>query len=163
MPLTRAILDPILVSLVGETLKKVSRDGATVDGTNADVSIGIAMALFGMGLTAANPLAVTDDELAAVAASDLNRIIQVGRVEILDNVLSNWAKTNATAGTDNKQDWATLRNSIEISAARLRRQVEDQFGVGAGPIPLISTPSGPFAAGQNRLDGWAYDDDLSGW
>lgn len=157
MPLTRAILDPILVSLVGETLVLVNRDGTTVDGTNPDVSIGIGMALLGLGLPVADLRAVADAEILAVADSDQRRLVKVAQAEILENILSNWALPNSTAGTDNKQDYGGLRNAIEISAARLWRQIEENFGLGAGPLPMISTPSNPYSVAWDRLsgdDGW---------
>lgn len=163
MALTRPNLDAALVRICGPTLTKVGRDGTTVDGTNVDLSIGIGMALLAMERDVADISSVTTSELSGVTGGDVKLLIDVSRVEIYENILSNWAQPDETAGTDNEQLNGKLRDSIEKTVTRWKAELRDNYGIGTGSPPSIDGGIGTLEVGsydQNTADRLS---DLTGW
>lgn len=161
MPMTRANLDRVLIRIEGDMLAEVGRDGTTIDGTNQDLSIGIALALMRMGKPVADMLSVTDEELAELTGLDQPMLIDIARCEVLENVLSNWVEADWVVGTDNEQRKGQLRESIRKQIADWKAQNERKYGVGdgAGTIATTSGGLGTLSAGSIDLNFAARVDD----
>lgn len=129
MALTRTTFDRVMTIRVGPLLTLVGLSGA--DLTQA-YSLCIAEALGSIGLPVADPTVVIDAELVTIEGINQKQAIEIAVLSGLELVLSRWTKPNATAGTDNRQEQGTLRNSIEITVARMKRDLKIEFGYGLG-------------------------------
>lgn len=135
MAFTRAQIETLLVRRCGKRLALVGLDGATADGTNADLADPIRAGLASVGVDAADPTDPTDADLAAVASADLPQLLDVAELRALESALGNWDLCDEQAGTD-KQDWAKVGELLQKQIQALRDQLRDLYGLGAPGLSI---------------------------
>jgi hypothetical protein len=142
MPLTLAILDSILVPRCGGTLALAGLDGVTVDGTNVALLDPIRQGLASLGIATATVGVVDDDDLLPITADTLDQLLDVAELRALESALGWLDQPDQMADTDNQQSLGKLRDSIETTVARRRKQVEKQYGYGAASLANITIDLG---------------------
>lgn len=102
MALTRADFEAVLVKRCGAALAKVSLDGTTIDGTNADLADPIRTAVRAMGYVVADPIDPADADLADVPATRYEALFDLAELRALETVLANWTGVDEKFGQDSQ-------------------------------------------------------------
>lgn len=129
MSLTRAQVETIIVRRRGKMLARVGLDGATMNGTNADLADPIAASIRLLGLSVVDPTSPADADLAPVMPGDYDQLFDVAEYFALGNCLGNWAKVTQQAGTD-RQDLSDLLTELRAQLKDLRQDLKEQYGFG---------------------------------
>lgn len=128
--LTRPAAEVAVIAGCGGILARAKLDGATVDGTNASLTDPLRRGLASLGYGVATLGAVTNTDLLPVDSDSFDQFRDVAILSALEDALGNLAQPDQMADTDNQQWLGKLRDSIEASVARKRKQVERQHGYG---------------------------------
>ncbi len=94
--MTRAVTDPLILSRVGTFLRKVGKDGTTVNGTNTDLSQILAWSVRRMGGTTASLAACSDLELSTINSDDA--LLDLAEIRALELVQSNYVGADIKVG-----------------------------------------------------------------
>lgn len=133
MALTRASVEAILVHRCRRMLTAAGLDGTTVDGSNADLNDGIGWAIRQLGGTVASIGAVSDSDLAAIAESDTDALLDLAELRALENALGNLDLVDIKEGPE-QQALGQIGVRLERAIARKRAQIERDHGIGLGTI-----------------------------
>jgi hypothetical protein len=125
MPLTRQQVEKILINRAGRRMTFVGMDGATTDGTNADLSDPIATALFAMGVSIADFSMPADGDLVNVA--DYAQLLDRAELRLLENVLGNMNMVTITVGS-RSESLSQFSQELEALITRKQRTVENNYG-----------------------------------
>lgn len=134
MPITRAAVESTLVNMCGGILTKAGLDGTTVDGSNASLTSPIRQALASLGFATATLGVVVEADLLPITWETLDQLLEVAELRALESALGNLNQPDQMADTDNQQWLGKLRESIEDTVARKRKQVERQYGYGLSSL-----------------------------
>jgi hypothetical protein len=140
MTLTRAAVEAILIRRCGRLLTAAGLDGSTIDGTNADLNDPIGWAARQCGLSLTSITTVTDDELAALADDDTDKLLDLAELRTLETIAENPDVTTRQA--DGAQvDLSDVDTKLHRLIERKQARIERLYGIG------YTT----FSAGVNRL------------
>ena len=134
MAMTRAEAESVLIRRCGKMLAAAGLDGTTADGTNADLSDPLGVALRHLGFSPASLTTVATSDLSAVDASNVVEFLDVASLAAMRAALNNWAEPDQTAGQDNRQDLGKLRESLRLTVAAEEKRLADlyNYGVASG-------------------------------
>lgn len=140
MSLTRAAVEGILLVRVGPRLAMpevgltITPDPATgrVECLTGPLLEGLRAA----GVGPADPLDVTDADLAGVAAAAVPRLLDLAELRALEDALGRWTEPDQTAGPSNSYSLGSLYAAFEKTVERKRAEVQRRYGVG------LSSPVG---------------------
>jgi hypothetical protein len=140
----RANVERLLVKRVGGWMSKASLDATTVDGTNDDLDDPIAWALGKLDVTLATWGAPVDADLASVATSDGDALIDLAEYRLLQNILGNFTKVDVSspAGAAQLDD---LGQRIERRLKTLQATIAADYGI------AVVAVSGTLAGGTLTL------------
>lgn len=96
MTMTRAVVDPLILSRVGVFLAKVGKDGTTANGTNADLAQILSWCVRRMGGSTASLALCTDLELSTINSDDA--LLDLAEVRALELVQSNYIGADVKVG-----------------------------------------------------------------
>lgn len=130
----RSQIEKVLIRRCGRQMAYAKMDATTEDGTNVDLSDPIATGLGSLGYVPGDPSSVTDGDLSSVQSADFNQLLEVAEWRCLESVLGNRASPDQMADTDNQQWHGKFFEALDKRVARLRKQIEDQYGVGLSPL-----------------------------
>jgi len=141
--LTIAIIVAELFVRLGPYLKRVGLDGTVADGTNFALRGPIQRAIWSLGLSTADPIAVLDADVAGVAGLTLERLLDVAELKALEACWGNWPEVDQQAGEE-RQDLSQLADRLERRIRFLSDRTAGPYGTGMGIGP------GPVASGLIR-------------
>lgn len=130
MALTREEVEVILIGRVGKLLTAAGLDGATQDGTNADLTDALASAARRIGVPLASLAALTDADLSALADSDLDQYLSLAELALLEKALGNYDLVNIRVG-QRSEDLSDLAARLERAIERKRALLLTLYGIGA--------------------------------
>jgi hypothetical protein len=133
MTLTRATLEAILVQRTGPLLTAAGMDGATMDGSNFSLNDPIGFAVRKLGLAVANIASLADSDLAAVAANDYDRLLDLAEYRTLESILGNLDDVNISVGS-RSESLGQLSDQVEKKMERLAGRIEREYGMGVGSL-----------------------------
>lgn len=145
MPLTRANVEALLIARVGAWLTSVGLDGVTVSGANLSLNDPIGWAIRQAGGAVAAPALVTDADVATVASSDIDKLLDLAEYRALLSVLSNNTATDIKAGPVEIKD-SQFGTALLARIAALRAQIGADYGIGG---------YGAFSVQLTRMDGYS--------
>lgn len=128
---TRAQVEVMLVDRCGALLTFVSKDGTTVDGTNASLNDAIGSAIRKLEGTVTDPTSVTDADVQSLDASDLDALVDLAELRLYYSIRGNLTVVDTTAGpfTDRYSD---IGDYLDAQIDALEDKVEQEYGIG-GP------------------------------
>jgi len=144
MIITRANVEKVLIGRRGKVMTYVGWDGATLDGTNADLTDSIAAAIMLLGGIIDNITSVTDVDIATIPegnqmgifdASEMYLVMAIrGQILSVDEVTGPFAAKLSQLPERLLADWKLLK-----------AELEDVFGIG-GIQPFVGIIEQDFAA-----------------
>lgn len=132
MALTRANVESVLIRRLGRILAACQLDGATVDGSNPDLADPIGLAVRQLGGTTASIADVADADLATLADSQADALLDVAELRALESCLGNLPDVDVTVGPE-RESLGQLGTRLEAAIARKRSQVLRDHGIGLAP------------------------------
>lgn len=130
MAITRADVEKVLIRRVGKTLTECGLDGATNDGSNADLVDPIGYALRFLGITPASIAGVEDADLVTVADVQADALLDVSEWRVLQSALSNYTAVDFSVGPRSEK-YDQLRAGIEAAIKRKSDYITATHGAGA--------------------------------
>ena len=146
--ITRAQAEVEMISRLGKKMTFANLDGATVDGTNTDLSGAFAVALRGLGITPSNPFTVTDSDLSGVGSDDLEQFMDRAELRVWENILGNLDTVDIKTST-RSHSYSQIASQAEKAIERLEAKMQSKYGDGVGALE----------AGVIELDFQARTDD----
>ena len=116
MAFTRANLESLVVGRLGPLMEAAGLD-VSVTGSNSSLSAPLSRATRDVGASTADYTTVTSDELALVAAADLDSLFDLSEYRTLETVITNLDDTDITAGPRSEK----LSQLVEQAERRLKR------------------------------------------
>lgn len=142
MSVTRAQLEKLIVKRCGKLMDAVDFD-LTYTGVNDDLNDPIAWAVRRNGGTVSNPISVSDADIATLADSKLDALIDLAEYRTLINVKGNYALVDIQAGPEKENLSQTVAN-LEQLLARKWQYIQDTYGIGS-PVMETALLSDDFA------------------
>lgn len=125
---TKAIVTTVLANRCGPLMTKA---GMTITALGDDFNDPLAWAIRQCGLTTADPSTPTDAEVAAVAATDTDKLLDLAELRLLETIISNLDSVDTKVGPrEEKLDQLAQRVAGRIT--RLQARIELLYGLGAG-------------------------------
>ena len=131
MSLTRAKVEQELVGRCGPLLTATGM-AVTYAGSNDSLNGPIGYAIRKAGGTTADPLAVSDADVATVAEADFDALFDLAELRTLENILGNWDEVDTTVGPTS-EDLSQTATMLEARIARLQEKVERDYRL-TGPV-----------------------------
>ncbi|MDB5352369.1 MAG: hypothetical protein JWN86_3616 [Planctomycetota bacterium] len=150
MATTRLSVEFLLTKRCGKRLTFVGLDGATRDGTNADLADPIAAGLRSLGLPVADITNPTSAELSAVADAQVDQLLDVAELRCLKSILGNIDEVDEQAGTDRK-DFGKFAVALQAVIEALETRCRDMYGVGIA-APTVGVIGLNFAESGDPAD-----------
>lgn len=97
MAFTRANLEGLVVGRLGPLMEAAGLD-ISVTGSNSSLSAPLSKAARGVGAATADYATITSDELATIAAADLDPLFDLSEYRTLETVITNLDDTDITTG-----------------------------------------------------------------
>lgn len=132
MALTRVQVETILVKRCGGVMALATM-AVTTAGANADLDDPIGAALRAFAITPANPLAVTDADIAGITNDDAAAFLDVAELRTLESVLGNLQLVDIRLGPRDEK-LGQVRTGLEQRIARLEKAIQTRYGLGLGTI-----------------------------
>lgn len=130
---TRASVESVLVRRCGRLLTAAGLDGTTISGSNADLADPIGWAARQCGLTVASVTDVADADLAGLADSDTDKLLDLAELRTLETIAADPNVTTRQA--DGAQvNLSDLFTRLEMRIARKRTQIQRDYGTGLGTL-----------------------------
>lgn len=130
---TRANLEAELIDRCGALLTLVSKDGTTIDGTNASLTGPLREGLGSLGLTTTSFATVTDADLLTVTSDQLPQLLDTAELRILLNVDAAYLKVDSQVDRD-MQKLGQIRDGLKVRIFDLRKSLKDTYGIGLGTL-----------------------------
>lgn len=134
MTITRANVESVLVQRAGSFMAAVGM-ATTVAGSNASLNDPIGWALRRAGYSVSSLTSVADSDLAGLATTDTDKLLDLAEIRTLENVAGNLTQVDVTMG-DRTDKFGQLLAQIEKRIERLRKQIEQDYGIGAGGLEV---------------------------
>ncbi len=134
MAMTRAQTETILVKRAGPLLVAAGMDGATVDGTNADLNDPIGRAIRHLGYIVGSIVAISDADVAQVTEAQYDEYLDVGTLMVLESILGNLDDCDITVGPRSEK-LSQLAAQVERKINRLTTRLLAACGYGLA-IPV---------------------------
>lgn len=154
MPLTRIQAETALIRRCRGKMELAGMDIFTMDGTNPDLNWPFYDALLGMGIQPADPLEISDSDLAGM--EDPQEFLDRAEYRLLKDIAGNITLTDITIGP-RRENLSQLAGQLDKQIDRMKLHLEQTYGVGTGSL----------SAGSISLDFQAkpdfdqfYSDDL---
>lgn len=132
MSLTRANCETILVKRLGALLSEASL-AVTIVGSNADLNDPIGWAVRQCGGSVASVTSVADADVATVAASDMDKLLDLAELRTLETISGNLAGTDIKVGP-RSENLDLLAQRVEQRLARKQTQLQRDYGFGLGTL-----------------------------
>ena len=141
--LTRAAIEGELIDRVGVLMTKVGRDGATVDGTNVNLNDPIRRGLRSLGLDTADPIQVTDADLAVVTGWSIEKLLDAAELRCIESIWGNWAEVSQKISLG-QVELQQLAERMERRIDHLVERLRKPYGPNAGGPVVGSIRKGRF-------------------
>jgi hypothetical protein len=142
MPITRYALEDTLLGAAGTHWAALGRDAVAVEGSpNSSLTIHLVRGARAAGLTLADPYAVTDDDLAALAVADLAAFEKAAELSMLEAIVTNWADVTGSLG-GNSKDASDIPKWLADRIKRLRADLTALGGPGQTDTPTAAPTVG---------------------
>jgi hypothetical protein len=162
MPVTRAAAEAEVVSkLKGLMSSRFVSLSTASDGSNPDLNGPLRRAILYLGGSTVDPIVVTDADFVPFAGWQLERLIDVARIETLKVLLGQLAFVDTKVDGDSQ--------ALSQLAAQIKAMIADLESAAFGPtIPVFAAgtmtsnpyiPNDPFAGRRSRSDparDWPY-------
>ena len=133
MTITRVQAETILVKRCGPMMAAANMDGATVDGSNADLDDPLGWAVRRMGGTVADPVAVTDADLATIVGQSQQHLLDVAEYRLLESILTNLELVDISAGP-RSESLGQLGARVEKRLQTLGDRLKASIGLNSAPL-----------------------------
>ncbi len=133
MALTRANIEAVLVRRCGRLLTAAGLDSTTISGANADLNDPIGWAIRQCAGTVASLVLVADTDIATVAESDLDKLLDLAELRTLESIQENNDLVDIQSD-DQRKAWAALGTRLELIIARKRASVARIYGTLQGTL-----------------------------
>lgn len=130
---TRAQIEVTLIARCGKILTACGLDGVTVDGTNASLTDPLGWALRSLNVAPATYGTVTSAEVAAVAADEIDKLLDFAELKALENALGNFDAVDISVGARSEK-YDQIRTGLERTLERKQKAVERKYGAQLGTI-----------------------------
>lgn len=127
--MNRANAEFLIIAMTGPLLTQAGMDGTTVDGTNTDCNGPIGKAVRGLDHLVADPVLVTDADVALVTVAETDEFLDGCVLAVLEAVLGNLDDADITVGPRSEK-LSQLAAQIERKLKRLQDAMEDLYGYG---------------------------------
>lgn len=131
MSLTRANIEAALVDRCAALLTLVSKDGTTVDGTNASLNYPMGKALQACGFPPADMASVADSDVNAIPLPRLGQLLDYCELYTLESIWGNWVHVDTKFGQD-EQKLSQLRDGLMARIKLLEERVHKPYGQALG-------------------------------
>ena len=133
MTLSRANVEKILISRLGNKLTAAGLDGTTITGSNASLNdpIGYALRLSGYGVF--DITNVADSDLLPVSNTTVDQVLDLAELRTLESVAGNLAVVDQIVGP-RRMMLTQLSDQVEKEIARMREKVTALYGIGIGSL-----------------------------
>lgn len=148
--MTRTQAETVLIARCGKLLTACGIDGATVNGTNASLTDPLAWAMRQSGYSPAAFGAVTDTDLAGVAADDTDKLLDLAEFKALDNGLGNFDATDISVGP-RSESYDQIRTGVEKILNRKQASITRLYGFGLGTLDAGVISYDFMAKGSDKL------------
>ena len=126
MAITRVQAETLLVKRLGPLMTAAAMDGATVDGTNADLNDPLGRAVRRLSGTVADPTSVADADLATVSSENTDALLDLAELRALNSVLGNLTLVDTRVGP-REQKYDQLRQAVRARIGRLEQALGDHL------------------------------------
>jgi hypothetical protein len=133
MTLTRANVEALLVRRLGSLLTEAELDGTTVNGTNIDLADSIGWAVRQCGGAVANITAVADADLAGIAATNYDQLLDLAEYRALQTISGSPVFVNIQVG-QRREDLGKLAETVDKRLERKLKQLQQDYGFGLGAL-----------------------------
>ncbi len=125
----RSDLEQVVIHRCGKLMLAAGLNG-TAGGTNPDLTDPLATALRATGYPLRSPVAVSDADVATLASSDVDQVLDRAEVRVLENTLGNLDLVSTEAGPL-KQALSDLGKRLETLIATKQKRLEVRYGADA--------------------------------
>jgi len=132
---TRAQYETILLKRLGALLTAAGLDGTNHSGANADLNDPLGYAVRKLGGTVVNLVSVDDTDLATVAASKLDALLDVAQLRTMENVSGNYVLVDNKTGPYS-QNLSQVKTALQADIDKLRTKIETEYGIGLASMEI---------------------------
>jgi hypothetical protein len=133
MSLTRAGAETLLIRRLGKLLTEAGLDGTTLNGSNADLADPLGWAVRQCGGSVANIANVADTDLAGIAASDTDKLLDLAEYRTLQSLSTSPVFINIQVGS-RREDLSKLADMIDKRLERKLAQLQQDYDFGIGGL-----------------------------
>lgn len=141
MSLTRRAVESILLRRIGKTFDAVGLDGQTVGG-NSDLSDPIAWAIRQLGGSVADPVDVSDADVATAEGEGVDALLDYAELRALQTAVQACDLVDISVGP-RRESLGQLRDGINTAIARKAKDIEAAYGGGL-PVALTGVVTSNF-------------------
>jgi hypothetical protein len=125
---------PLLVSSLVANLTTLTGGFAAAASLDPGVYlITLANSARELGVNLADPLTVTDDDLAGVTQGQVTQLLEVAEVRVMEAALQSSALVDQKIGTESIA-YGQFRTGLEAAIARKAKYLETRYGIGLGTM-----------------------------
>lgn len=142
MPITVPDLEDALVNRARDLLTFLGMSTAT-DGANADLKGPVAFGCRHAGLSLANPMAATDDDLTRLDLADLDKLLDLAELRLLLSMETRFTEADAYVGSS-RVDYSSVGQGLAKRVDKQMKLCEKQYGYSRSVLTagLITLPIG---------------------
>jgi hypothetical protein len=132
MSVTRAEIEQELINRQKGRLEAVEMS-VTANGANTDLNGSIAYALRQCGGSMVSLLSVSNTDLLAIDAGNLDKFLDIAELRILKTIKGRWAKVDIKVG-QLSENLSQFASDLQEDIARLESNIEREYGLGTSRL-----------------------------
>lgn len=133
MAITRGAVETVLIRRTRLWMAESKMDCATVSGNNKDLAEPISWSMRQCGYSVASIADATAAEVATVADTDADKLLDYAEWRLLNNILQNFALVDVSEGP-HSESFNQFRLRLEEAIARKDRYMKATYGTNIGTI-----------------------------
>ena len=139
MPLTLAQLETMLVARAGPLMARATMD-VTTAGANPSLVDPLRSALGQMGVTVADPAAITDADLVTIGQDRLDELLDRAELRVLKTILRRLNQPDFTI--PGPISIRSLWRQVESAINQMEREIRDSWGIAGGGVAVVGLDLG---------------------
>lgn len=133
MAITRGAVETVLIRRTRLWMAESKMDCATVSGNNKDLAEPISWSMRQCGYSVASIADATAAEVATVADTDADKLLDYAEWRLLNNILQNFALVDVSEGP-HSESFNQFRLRLEEAIGRKDKQMQKLYGASLGTI-----------------------------
>lgn len=133
MAITRGAVETVLIRRTRLWMAEAQMDCATVNGTNKDLAEPLSWSMRQCGYSVASIADATAAEVATVADTDADKLLDYAEFRLLNSILQNFALVDVTEGP-HSESFNQFRLRLEEAIGRKDRYMKQTYGASLGTI-----------------------------